>query len=226
MIKGIVFDLDHTLFDRYATLNEVAKNIRLKLPVNPNLSDSKIAEIMISADKLKVHRGWDEMERYIIEETPLFSEKLPKYSYQSFILEQFHNIAVEFPFVKPMLESFKSQGYKLGVITNGRSGLQEKKIQMIGLEGIFDEVIVGGQYGCPKPSTEPFLMMADRLNLSPNEMLYVGDNPINDVDASRKAGYIPVYVNTVGSWRIPEIQQCEFQIESVKDLPELLEKIK
>lgn len=225
MIKAIIFDLDHTLFDRYATLREVAKNLRFKLPVNPNLSDSDIADIMISADKLKVHRGWDEMERYIFEETPLFSKKLEKYSYQNFILEQFHNIAVPFEFVKPMLEKFKADGYKLGVITNGRPGLQEKKINMIGLDGVFDEVIIGGQYGCPKPSIKPFLMMAERLKTSPNEMLYVGDNPINDVDASRKAGYIPVYVNTVGRWSIPEIPQCEYQIETLKELPKLIDKL-
>ncbi len=225
MIKAIIFDLDHTLFDRYATLSAAAENLRFKLPVNPNLTDSEIAEIMISADKLKVHRGWDEMERYIIEETELFSERIEYKAYQSFILEEFHKVAVPFVFVKPMLEKFKADGYKLGLITNGRPGLQERKIEMIGLDGLFDEVIVGAQYGKAKPHLDPFFKMSELLGFPTNEMVYVGDNPINDIEPSRKAGYIPIYVNTVGCWRIPEVPRCEYQIETVEFLPEIIEKI-
>ena len=57
MIKAIIFDLDHTLFDRYATLTEIAKSIRNDLPINPNLSDEKISEIMIKADKTCIYYG-------------------------------------------------------------------------------------------------------------------------------------------------------------------------
>ena len=58
MIKAVIFDLDHTLFDRYATLTEIAKTIRYELPVNPNLTDEDIAEIM-----RKTHEEFQDMAR-------------------------------------------------------------------------------------------------------------------------------------------------------------------
>lgn len=224
MIKAVVFDLDHTLFDRYATLTEIAKSIRQKLPVDPKLSDEKIAEIMIKADKTYVYYGWDKIREYIANESGLFAEKINGNDYSDFIFSEFMNIAVPYPFTIPTLKNLKANGFKLGLITNGKPGLQERKLEMLGLDSIFDRVLVSGQYNCPKPDTTAFKMMAEWLSLKPSEMMYVGDNPLNDVDASRKAGYIPVYVNTVGSWPRPDIEQCELQVETIDEIPELVKQ--
>ena len=224
MVKAVIFDLDHTLFDRYATLTEVAKKIRGKLPVNPELSDAKITEIMVEADKSKVYYGWDKLREYIVNETPLFAEKIDGKAYSDFVFSEFMNVAIPFSFTKPMLENLKKDGYILGLITNGLPGLQEKKLEILGIDNVFDKVIVTGQYGCPKPQLTAFKMMAEWLQLNPYEMMYVGDNPVNDIDASRKAGYVPVYVNTVGTWPRPDIEQCELQVETVAEIPELVKR--
>lgn len=225
MIKAVIFDLDHTLFDRYATLTEIAKTIRYDLPVNPNLTDEDIAEIMITADKTCVYYGWDRIREYITEETPLFTKKIDGKKYSDFVFSKFMDVAIPFPFTKPMLKALKADGYKIGLITNGLPGLQEKKLEMLGLDNIFNRIIVSGQYNCPKPQLTAFNMMAEWLGLQPSQMMYVGDNPLNDVDASRKAGYLPVYVNTVGKWPRPDIEQCEHQVETVAEIPQLLKKL-
>ena len=123
MIKAIIFDLDHTLFDRYATLTEIAKSIREDLPINPNLSDEKISEIMIKADKTCIYYGWEKVNNYITNQTELFAKKIPENAYSDYILGKFMNVAVPFSFAKPMLETLKREGYKLGLITNGKPGL-------------------------------------------------------------------------------------------------------
>ena len=224
MIKAIIFDLDHTLFDRYATLTEIAKSIRNDLPINPNLSDEKISEIMIKADKTCIYYGQEKVNNYITNQTELFAKKIPENAYSDYILGKFMNIAVPFPFAKPMLEALKQKGYKIGLITNGKPGLQEKKLEMLGLDSIFDRVIVSGQYNCPKPQLTAFNMMAEWLGLKPCEMMYVGDHPLNDVDASRKAGYVPVYVNTAGYWPRTDVEKCELQVETVAEIPELVRR--
>lgn len=223
MIKAVIFDLDHTLFDRYATLRLAAEKMRDKFPVNDGLSDEEIAEIMINADKKFIHSGWDAVERHIVQSTPLFKEKLADKAYFSFVTDFFSSAAVPHPFVIPMLLTLRERGIKTGLITNGILGLQERKLAMLGLTEKFDEIIICGRYGCPKPSPVPFEIMAKRLGLRPDEMMYVGDHPKNDVDASRKVGYVPVFVNTVGFWALPEIQKCELTVETVKEIPTLLE---
>lgn len=223
MIKAVIFDLDHTLFDRYATLRLAAKKIREKLPVSDSLSDEETAEIMINADKKFIHFGWDAVERHIVQSTPLFREKIADKAYFSFVTDFFSSVAVPYPFVNPMLLTLRERGVKTGLITNGILGLQERKLAMLDLTDKFDEIIICGRYGCPKPSPVPFEMMAKRLSLRPDEMMYVGDHPKNDVDASRKVGYVPVFVNTVGFWAFPEMEKCELTVETVEEIPMLLE---
>lgn len=224
MIKAVIFDLDHTLFDRYGTLKEVAKMIRKMIPVDPTLSDTEVGDIMINADKMCVYYGWERINEHIVNHTRLLGQKIDGKQYSDAVFKCFEDVAVPFSFTLPMLEKLKKEGYILGLITNGLPGLQEKKLKMLGLDSIFDRVLVTGQYGCPKPSLKPFQMMAEWFELDPHEMMYVGDHPLNDVDASRRAGYVPVYVNTVGSWPRPDIPQCKLQVETVAEIPEVVKR--
>lgn len=224
MIKAIIFDLDHTLFDRYATLSEIAKKLS-KMPfINHALTTNEIADIMITADKKFIHYGWEVLEKYVFEKTSLFSEKMQNGDYFNFVLNEFKNIAVPFSFSKPMLLSLRSSGFKTGLITNGSPDLQNKKINMLGIKDCFDKIIIGDEIGFPKPSAVPFEIMSQKLNLKPYEMMYVGDHPLNDVDASRKAGYVPVFVNTSGFWSMPEVEKCELAVKTVAEIPALVNK--
>ena len=55
--------------------------------------------------------------------------------------------------------------------------------------------------------------------------MYVGDNPLNDVQASREAGFIPVWVRTTGTWVYPDIEKPECQIDHIRELPALLAQL-
>lgn len=225
MIKAISFDLDHTLFDRYATLRLVEREIRSNFDIDPTLSDEQVCEIMINTDRNFVHKGWDALQSELINNTPLFLTKPGPNDYLKFVHKQFMDIAVPFDFTIPLLKGLKENGYKLGLITNGIPALQRKKIEMLKLGGYFDRIYVGGENEFAKPHTEPFKIVAADLGVKPEEMLYVGDNPLNDVEASRNAGCIPVFVNTTKTWVLPEIERPQYFIETVEELPEILEKI-
>ena len=127
-------------------------------------------------------------------------------------------VAVPFSFAIPTLDALRERGYKLGLITNGEHTLQMKKIEMLGLDNIFDEIIISRDFGTYKPDRLLFDKMGELLGCKPSEMLYVGDHPLNDVDGSRKAGYTPVWVRTSGIWTHPEIEKCELQVDTVAEL--------
>ena len=67
--------------------------------------------------------------------------------------------------------------------------------------------------------------MSERLNIPPEELMYVGDNPVNDVDGSRNAGYIPVWVKTTGYWCFEDIPHAEYEVETVEEIPALVKRI-
>ncbi len=224
MIKAVVFDLDHTLFDRYETLKKVAPYLKENFKINSNYNDQQVAKIMIDTDKNFVHMGWQRLQEEIAK-TDLFNQSLSENEYHSFVMSKFMTIAVPYSFTIPMLESLKYKKYKLALITNGIPKLQHSKIDMLNLRKYFDYIYIGGEHPLQKPNIEPFLETAQKLNLNPCECAYVGDNPLNDVDASRKAGYLPIHVQTTGNWVLPLIEKPLYSVKTVAEISELIEKI-
>lgn len=225
LLKAVVFDLDHTLFDRYETLKRVVPFFRERFKIATGITDEFIYERLSWADKNFVHKGWTEIFGHLCEKG--IFEEIPEYEdYVAFVLSKFKEIAVKFPFTIPTLEKIKSMGYKIGLITNSSSDVQNKKLALLGLTDIFDCVIISGDTPYQKPDKEIFLMMAEKLEVSPSEMMYVGDHPKFDVDGSRNAGCIPVWVKTTGTWIFPEIEKPNLQVETVAEIPKILERVK
>ncbi len=220
MIKAAVFDLDHTLFDRYGTIREVLRVASdQELPFNKKLPREEIAEIFTLCDKKFNHKGWHAECRALAKYGILKDEVTEDNLFHTYIVPLFSKTAVPFSFAIPMLESLKAEGIKIGLITNGSGVLQRSKLRILGLEDVFDAVLIGGEYGRPKPDTAIFEEMSKILGIPPHEMLYIGDNPVNDIEPSRKVGYIPVWVETTGSWEFPEIEKPEFSVKTVEEIP-------
>ncbi len=229
MIRGVVFDLDHTLFDRYETLRKTLpvfyEHYRNKIPAA--LSEKEFIEKLIEIEKVYIYYGWPAVlkecaKQGMIEE---FDENGVAEAI-GFIMEKCWLIAaVEYPFTKPVLTKLKEAGYKIGLITNGGHISQSRKIRMLGITDFFDEIVITGDIGVSKPHAKPFEILAERIGIAPEEMLYVGDHPLNDVEGSRRAGYIPVWVKTTGTWLFDDIKKAPYEVDTVRELPELLLKI-
>lgn len=224
MIKAAIFDLDHTLFDRYSTLTEVAGELKNHFGTADGVTVQQLAKELIWADKQYVHFHWSHIHKHLVD-CGLFAQPPSFEEYRDFVVSCFYKIAVKFDFAVPMLEKLRESGIKTGLITNGSHSLQYAKINLLGLQNSFDSIIATGDIGVHKPERGPFDIMAARLCLKPQEMLYIGDNPLNDVEGSRLAGYIPVWVKTTGTWVFPDIEKPELQVETVKEIPDLIKKL-
>ncbi len=223
-IKGVVFDLDHTLFDRYATLTAIAPYFVSYFDVTPGMTAEKLTPIWIEADKNCVHLGWGKVIEYLAEHGVFRTvPELPVYS--AFLFGMFRRISIPFDCTKSLLDGLRKAGYKTGLITNGSGETQRAKLRNLGIEDCFDQIVITGEFGVHKPAPEPFLAAARWLGAEPSELLYVGDNPLNDVQASREAGYVPVWVRTTGTWVFPDIEKPALQIDHIRELPALLETL-
>ena len=218
-MKAVIFDLDHTLFDRYATMTRC-------IPALFDLWDFAVSEekataMLIFADRNFTHKGWELMHEYLISEG-MFRTPPTYDEFREGLFSVFRKTAVPFYFAIPTLARLREMGYKIGLITNGRSEVQRDKLKMLGLTNEFDEIIISGEFGVGKPSTEPFFEMSRRLGIPCNEMYYVGDNPKNDVDPARKAGFVPIWVNTTHTWIFPEIEKPELIVDDISELQTLI----
>lgn len=224
MIKAVVFDLDHTLFDRYATIKKLVPQLRKHFDLNDGITDEFFIQELSFGDKHFVHKGWLGIYNHLVSKgifrtNPGFDE------YTEILLRHFKHIAEKYDFAEDILREIRNDGYKVGLITNGNTTLQYEKLEMLELTNCFDEIIVSGDTPYEKPQKEIFLLMAEKLGIEPCEMIYAGDHPLNDIEGSRNAGCVPLWVKTTGTWIFPEIPKPELQVETVAEIPGILKEI-
>lgn len=233
-MKGFVFDLDNTLFDRYATITKVITDNfeHIRKYINPVYNAAEAAEHLCAAECRYLADGpdWTRIYNTLVSEYFFNRDNTPeKERCFDFIIRNFHKTAINFPFTESLLKTLRARGYKLGIITNGKKGIQNAKLDLLGIRGLVDEVITAGDFAemmCGdeterqwyKPNAPIFQYMAEKLNEKPEDLYYVGDNPINDVLASKNAGYVPVWVKSRSPWPL----ENGLMPVTVKDVSELL----
>ena len=223
--EGVVFDLDHTLFDRYATLTALTPDFCLLFDdcLTPRMDVEAVAALLIEGDKKYVYNGWSKVFEYLCEKGMF--DPLPAYErYRDVLLTLFQRHAVPFPFTYRVLEEIRARGLKLGLITNGKGYIQARKLKMLRLEDAFDYALLCGDFGVQKPDPAPFNHMSGVLGIPAEKLLFVGDNPVCDVDASRKAGYTPVEILTT-ECRLPDVESAKLQLKTVEALPALIDRL-
>lgn len=101
--------------------------------------------------------------------------------------------------VVSVLNSLKSSGCIIGLITDGRSIQQRNKIEALGLnQWIKDEdIVISEDFGCEKPSSANYEYFMRRYPESENFM-YVGDNLEKDFIAPNVLGWQTVCLKDDG----------------------------
>ena len=87
----------------------------------------------------------------------------------------------------------RKRGLKLGVITNGSVERQGAKLTTLGLDGVFDTVLISQREGLQKPDPLIFLRAVEQCGVTPEEAMFVGDHPEMDVAGASRAGLVPVW---------------------------------
>lgn len=94
-----------------------------------------------------------------------------------------------------LVRELAGRGCRLGILTRNARELAHVTLQAIGIAECFPKAhILGRDEAEPKPSPEGLLHIAQAWNVSPAEMVMVGDHHI-DLDCGRAAGTRTVLVN-------------------------------
>lgn len=112
------------------------------------------------------------------------------------------------------LESLASRGFRLGVISNA-DGRMEDVLVRTGLRELVEFVIDSEKVGMEKPDPRIFREGARRLDLPPQECLYVGDLYPVDVVGAWGADMAAVLLDPAGRLEFPVDR-----VRAVRDLPD------
>jgi putative hydrolase of the HAD superfamily len=120
-----------------------------------------------------------------------------------------------YPGAYDLLELLRGS-YKLALITNGTSDFQRLKIAHTDMAGRFDATIVSGDLGTGKPHPEPFLAALEALDVSPEEVVMVGNDEARDIAGAQALG-----IRTI--WVQPGDPSQADAVTDLTRIPELLE---
>ena len=87
-----------------------------------------------------------------------------------------------------------SKRFRLGVISNGFAD-----VSVIGIGSYFETVISAHEVGVSKPDPRIYAACVASMRLAPAQMLYVGDDPHNDIIGPSAAGLRAAWINRVGA---------------------------
>jgi putative hydrolase of the HAD superfamily len=121
------------------------------------------------------------------------------------------------------IDALAQAGVQLGVITNGATAKQRRKLEMLELWNRLGAVLISEDFGAAKPDARIFHAAAQRLGVDPSECVFVGDNPQKDVLGAAAAGMRAVWFRATVPWPegLPPAQESVRSLAEVLDLPGL-----
>lgn len=226
MIKAILFDLDDTLLNsKEAEYNAICE-FKSSFNVFNKISNDEFAKIwnQITAGAYdEYEKGKFTFKQQRIERIKRIFKKYnvdvsDKEAHERFnmylkLYEQHWKLIKN---AKEVLEKL-SKDFKLAIVTNGDSKHQRKKIETLGIQKYFSQIIISSEVGYAKPSQEIFKLACEKLNLLPEECIMVGDRLKKDIVGSKAIGMKALWLNSRN-------EQFEYEYE-IKNLNEILNYI-
>ncbi len=182
--KVIIFDLDGTLIDSAPDL-ALAVNHMLKELNRATFSEDIIRTWVGNGAEVLVNRALSGSED-IDENLDL---KLSKDALGIFLDFYSQNLAVltsTYPKVDITLKGLKDAGYILVIVTNKPYDFIKPILDGLGLDNLFDFYLGGDSLLKKKPDPLPLLFVCEKLNVSVDECVMVGDSK-NDILAAKGA---------------------------------------
>lgn len=117
--------------------------------------------------------------------------------------------------VTEILESLKTRGLKLGVLTNSFAGHARIILNKLQLIHLFSSIIDCGNVNAFKPMKAPFEKVLRELDTDVSKALFIGDEYYADMVGAKSVGMTTVWVNHRN--RSLEDQAAKYGISTIPD---------
>ncbi len=101
------------------------------------------------------------------------------------------------PGAQAALAALREGGYRIGLISNTiwPAELHIEDLDEQGLLPYLEQMVFSGESGIWKPDARIFRHMLDALDMQPEEAVFVGDNPREDIQGAQALGMHTIWVN-------------------------------
>lgn len=198
--KAVIFDTDNTLYPYNPAHKKASQAVEIKvekmLGINRELFRSVFSEarkeIKIRlGDVASSHSRLLYMQR-TIEKLEFGTRILTTLDLEQTYWRTFLNNSKLFPGVIDFIHLLKSESILTANITDLTAQIQFRKLVYFGLDELFDYVVTSEEAGRDKPDRKPFEVALEKLDISPENIWMIGDNPNSDMLGAGKMGMVKI----------------------------------
>lgn len=224
-IRGIIFDLDDTLYDYQSLHIEAINTVKemiipgwhiseeefKKLYSDANLAiKEKFEHVAISHHKLLYFKHMAEN----VEKAGFYDPYDMYNTYWNYIYDNMKPS----PGAIELLKLCKKYSIKIAICTDQLAHIQYNKLKHLGIDPYIDYMITSEEIGIEKPSKLMFCAVLDKLRLSKNEVLMIGDDYEKDYLGAKKIGIKSLLYDTKGRYISLDSEDIIYQLLDLREL--------
>ncbi|MFQ6612241.1 MAG: HAD-IA family hydrolase [Fidelibacterota bacterium] len=193
MIKAIIFDLDNTLLD-FIKMKQFAVKAAITAMNEAGLEadEQKAYDAIID---LYMEKGWENQQvfnEFLMDTAGSVSNKILAAGIVAYRRAREASLLV-YPNVNKTLFELLKMGIQLAVVSDAPSREAWMRLYYLNLHHLFDLVLTFDDTNVRKPSPKPFQMALERLKITPDEALMIGDWPERDMVGASQLGIRTIF---------------------------------
>ena len=218
-VDGLVFDLDNTLLDRYSAFVGVAESFyeeHLRSTTSVERSEAVAKMVRWDGDGYNDREGM--LSRWLGEWPDV---RLDMESLRTWYRAEMERQVRPDEEVNGFLARLNERQVPWGIVTNG-SPSQHGKCRAAGLDELAGFIIVSEEVGYRKPDPRIFRDAMEATGLAaPGQVMFVGDNPLADIDGAKRFGMKAAWVRRSRPYP-PDLQPPDHVIDRVTEVRDIV----
>lgn len=200
MIRGVIFDLDDTLYD-YTECNkkaveEVFRWVEYNLGISRDRADNAYREAKKLVKSRLGHTAASH-NRMLYMQTMLELCGMKPAAHSLALYNRYWDAVLEnirlFPYVRSLWNDLRRYEIKIAVLSDLTAQIQHRKLLRLGIASDVDVLVTSEEAGEEKPSAKMFDLVVRKLGYSVKELVMVGDSFEKDVRGAMNCGIEAVW---------------------------------
>ncbi len=189
--KAVIFDFDETLNDNPESFRRSYRAMCRRYPTCFVESD---AEMLDRFKHFYGHANAKKIYEEICRHVPTPEVLPPLHGFNAEWVYNYCSSAVPLPDSISTIDYLHANGYKVGLLTNGVSDRQWRKIRSSGLYPYFDSIVVSGDLPFEKPDPAIYRLSLEELGVTVDEAIFVGDCIETDINGANNVGMDSLWI--------------------------------